>query len=216
MTQPATPPPAVPAAVPPTTGPAAPPTTGPQGQPAPAQPGTPAAPAAAADDRPLGPAGEKALAAEREARKELEKKLAALMPLQRIAELVAAPAEGAPAGIQQDPVAALQARLAKHEEQLGTERAARYRAEVAAEAGLTSDQASRLRGTTKEELLADATLLRQQFPAAPATPGPAGPRPDLTQGAHGGPVDVDAQIRAAQAKGDWREALRLQNSKLAI
>ena len=43
-----------------------------------------------------------------------------------------------------------------------------------------------------------------------------GPRPDPSQGTRGaGPGDVDSQIAEAQAKGDWRTVLSLQNNKLA-
>ena len=64
-------------------------------QPNPAPPGDPTTttppadpapnPATQPDDKPLGPAGEKALAAERKARQELEKRVAALAPLEKLA-----------------------------------------------------------------------------------------------------------------------------------
>lgn len=42
------------------------------------------------------------------------------------------------------------------------------------------------------------------------------PRPDPSQGSRGGAaVGVDARIADAQAKGDWRTVLSLQNEKLA-
>jgi hypothetical protein len=45
---------------------------------------------------------------------------------------------------------------------------------------------------------------------------PAGPRPDPSQGARGNaPADLATLIAAAQAKGDWREVIRLNNLKLA-
>ncbi|MEU1421479.1 hypothetical protein [Kitasatospora sp. NPDC005751] len=60
-----------------------------------------------------------------------------------------------------------------------------------------------------------AALLERK-PHWKADTGPRTPRPDPSQGPRpGGTVDVDDQIREAQAKGDWRTALRLQNSKLA-
>ena len=55
-------------------------------------------------------------------------------------------------------------------------------------------------------------------PAAPAVPpGPRTPAPDPSQGARGGAGTPDLQtlIKEAQDKGDWREVIRLQNSKLA-
>ncbi|QDY06157.1 hypothetical protein FJK98_02425 [Micromonospora sp. HM134] len=114
-------------------------------------------------------------------------------------------------------------RLTKHEEELSTERAARYRAEVAAAKGLTPQQAARLRGATREELEADADELLALFPAAAAPAGPAaaptGPRtpaPDPSQGARGTqPPDLEAQIAAAQKEGDFRKVIALQKQKLA-
>ncbi len=41
------------------------------------------------------------------------------------------------------------------------------------------------------------------------------PAPDPSQGSRGGPpADTDSLIREAQAKGDWKTVLRLQNQKL--
>lgn len=65
-----------------------------------------------------------------------------------------------------------------------------------------------------EQALTD--LLERKPHWRPAEPGPRTPRPDPSQGPRpGGTVNVDDQIREAQSKGDWRTALRLQNSKLA-
>lgn len=191
-----------------------PPTAPPPGDPAPA-PTSPPAPTpgqpAPTDDKPLGPAGEKALATEREARKALEKQLAALAPLQKLAEAIG--------GGQQQPggkseVELLNERFAQLEQNAAEERTARWRLEVAAEKGLTPQQASRLVGGTREELAADADALVALFPATPA--GPRTPVPDPSQGARGGQVpDIEAQIKEAQAKGDWRSVISLQNQKLA-
>lgn len=197
MTQPApvpTPPPGDPAPVP-----TPPPTPGP----APADPPT--------DDKPLGPAGERALATERAERKKLEQQLAALSPLQKLAEALGG--EKKPDG--KSEVELLNEKFATYETQLTEERQARWRAEVAAAKGLSPEQAARLRGGTAEELLADADALLALFPTAPA--GPRTPAPDPSQGARGGTgaPDLDAQIREAQAKGDYRAVISLQNSKLA-
>lgn len=181
----------------------------PAGEPPAAQPPAPVQPPAPApvDDRPLGPAGERALAAEREARKALEKQLAPFLAL------VGAGAGGQ--GGAADPLAALQERLASHETELKTERAARWRAEVAAEAGLTPQQAARLQGGTRDELLADAAALKTLFPAAPAgSAGASGtPAPDPSQGSRGTPVDLDAQIAAAEKDGRWHDVIVLKRQK---
>lgn len=176
----------------------------------PANPPAPPADPPKPDDKPLGPGGEKALKAEREARQALEKKLAALAPLEQLAQALG----GQATGDSKTDLERLTERLSQHETELAAERSARYRAEVAAEKGLTPQQAARLQGATREELLADADALLALFPAQPA--GPRNPVPDPSQGARGAqPPDLDAQIKAAQAKGDWRTVLSLQNQKLA-
>lgn len=192
--------------------------TPPPGDPAPAptDPSTPAPkptpPADPPGDQPLGPGGLKALQAERKAREELEKKLAALAPLQQLADAIG--------GGQQQPggkseVELLNERFAELEKTASDERTARWRLEIAAAKGLTPAQAARLQGSTVEELSADADALLELFPTAPA--GPRTPAPDPSQGARGGQPgpDLDAQIAAATKAGDWRKAAALQKSKLA-
>lgn len=62
------------------------------------------------------------------------------------------------------------------------------------------------------EALADV-LERKPYLAKAA--GPRTPAPDPSQGSRGGQSpDVDALIREAQAKGDWRTVMTLQNQKL--
>lgn len=196
------------------TQPAQNPTAPPPGDPAPAptDPPQPADPKPAEPaDKPLGPAGEKALAAEREARKVLEKQLSDLAPLKQLADVIRG---GQPAEPGKSEAVLLNERLAKYETDLAAERTARWRAEVAAEKGLTAAQAARLQGGTRDELAADADDLVALFPATPA--GPRTPAPDPSQGARGGqPPDLDAQIKEAQTKGDWRTVISLQNQKLA-
>lgn len=207
QTPPAATPPGAPAA------PAAPPATPPVGAPASAAGAPPATPPA--DDKPLGPNGEKALQAERDARKELEKKLAALAPLERLAAALG----GGDLAQGKSEIELLTERQATFETEVAKEREARWRAEVANEKGLTPTQAARLRGATREELVADADVLVADFGITPGTPGaPAGtpgtPKADPSQGARpGGEPDIDQQIRAAEAKGDVRESIRLKTLK---
>lgn len=158
-------------------------------------------------DEPLGEGGLKALKAEREAREALEKQIKALAPLQKIAEALG---QGDPAKGQSE-IEQITERLSKHEEELGNERTARWRAEVANDKGLTGEQAARLVGSTKDELAADADALKSLFPSTPGTP-----KPDPSQGGRNGSgIDLDSQIAEAQKNGDYRRVITLQNQKLA-
>jgi hypothetical protein len=205
--------PAVPAGQP--AAPAAPPATGtpPTPTPPPAATGTPPAgagttPDPATGDQPLGEGGLKALQAERDARKELEKQLQALAPLQQLATALGAdPAKG------KTEIEQITERLAAQEKQLSEANQARWRAEVANTKKLTPEQMAELRGSTAEEFAAHADRLLAAFPTAPAAPGT--PRPDPSQGGRsGGGPDLEAQIAEAQKKGDWRSVVALQNQKL--
>lgn len=187
--------------------------TPPPGDPAPVPtPPTPPADPAPDGDKPLGPAGEKAFREEREARKALEKQIAALAPLQKLAEALGN-GQQQPGG--KSEVELINERFAELERTAADERGARWRLEVAAEKGLTPQQAARLNGGTREELAADADSLLELFPTAPA--GPRNPAPDPSQGARGGQPgpDLAAQTAAAIKAGDWRTAAAIQKTKLA-
>ena len=162
-----------------------------------------------ADDKPLGPAGQKALAAEREARQALEKQVAALAPLSKLAEALGLDPAAKPGKSEME---ALAERLGNQERELAAERARRLRLEVAAEKGLTPAQAARLQGEDRDALLADADALKELFPAAaPGTPPPTGtPAPDPSQGSRGNANELQSLLAAAQAKGDVKEAIRLK------
>jgi hypothetical protein len=184
------------------------PTPAPTG-PTPPAPASPPAPAGQQPDEPLGPAGLKALQEEREARKALEKQIADLAPLRKLAEAIGA---GTPAAGGKSEVDLLQERFDAYEKTVAEERQARWRAEVAAEKQLPPGLAARLQGATREELAADADALSALIPAAPPA-GPRTPQPDPSQGPRG-PVDIDARIRDAESKGNVREAIRLKQQKL--
>lgn len=171
-------------------------------------------PAKTGDDKPLGEAGQKALAAERDARKALEKQLAdqaktleGLAPLAELAKVLGVKAADGKTDVQQltEQVAAMQ-KLQQDAEVRA------LRLEVAAEKGLTPAQAARLQGGTRDELAADADQLKTLFPgAAPGTPGtPGTPVPDPSQGAHGSLNDLQTQLKAAQDKGDHKASIRLK------
>lgn len=160
-------------------------------------------------DKPLGPNGEKALQAERDARKELEKKLAALAPLEKLAAALG----GGDAAKGKSEIEQLTERQAKFEEDVATEREARWRAEVANEKGLTAVQAGRLKGATREELAADADKLVTDFGITPGKPGT--PKPDPSQGARPGVTDIDAQIAEATKARDFIRVIALREQKAA-
>lgn len=189
----------------------------------------PADPTATGGDA-LGPAGIKALEAERAARKELEKRLAAVEPLSKLAEAMGL----APGKTSKTDVEQLAERLSAQEKELATERSLRLRLEVAQEKGLTAAQAARLQGATKEELAKDADDLKALFPggatppasppgATPATPAaPAfaggadgGPRPNTTA-AQLGEADLKRmtpeQIVEARGKGQLNDLLGVKTT----
>lgn len=134
-----------------------------------------------------------------------------LAPLAKLAEALGgtiAPVDG------KTEIEQITERLGSYETQLADERTARWRAELANEHKFTSEQAAELRGSTREELAAHAERLKTLFPTVPAAPGT--PRVDPSQGGSGGSgVNLETQIAEAQAKGDWKTAMRLQNQKLA-
>lgn len=174
-----------PADAPPATGPATPPATG---------------------DQPLGQAGQRALEAERTARKELERQIKELEPLKKLAEAMGVkPDAGTP------NADALAAEVATMRKELADERAGRLRAEVAAEAKLPPELAKRLTGSTREELAADAAELAKLIPAGNGTTtAPGTPAPDPSQGARGGVDTLQAALAEAQKAGNTREVIRLK------
>lgn len=96
-------------------------------------------------------------------------------------------------------------KLAEFEKQLGEERAARMRAEVAAAKGLTPGQAKRLNGATLEELEADADDILENFKSTDTGDGsdkdktrPA-TRPKLSVSGGGDPTD-NAAVETDPAK----------------
>lgn len=148
----------------------------------------------------LGDPGKRAIEAERRARKAAEK--AAADALKKIQEYEDRDKSEAQRAIERAEAA--EARAAELE-------ASTLRMEVAQERGLTPAQAKRLVGTTREELEADAAELLRDFPVAKERPLP----PDPSQGVKpGGSNSLDALIAEAQAKGDWKTVISLQNQKL--
>lgn len=89
------------------------------------------------------------------------------------------------------------------------------RAELAVDLGIPLDLAARIQGTTLDEMRADAEKLLALV-APKAAPKQSRPVESLQPGSgRGADMSVDDQIAAAQAAGDWRRVLTLQNSKLA-
>jgi hypothetical protein len=151
------------------------------------------------DDDGLGDAGKKALAAERKRANDAEKELAKF----RKAEQDKADADKS----ETEKRAAAEKRAEEAELRV-------LRLEVAQDKGLTAAQAKRLVGATREELEADADDLVATFGAKQGD-GKTTPKPDPSQGARGAGPTVDSRIAEAQAKGDWRTVISLQNEKLA-
>jgi hypothetical protein len=170
--------------------------TTPEAPPAPTEPETTAPPPASDDDKPLGPAGERALQAERDARKRLEQELAPLK------QLAAALTGGKPPAGKSE-IELINERLAAQEKTIADQAVALLRAEVASEKKLTPEQAAELRGANREELAAHADKLIALFgrPADPETePRRKGTvRPDPAQGARPGEKTSSRDLGKAEA-----------------
>src|SRR5688572_2756719 len=165
----------------------APPTADPSTTP----PADPAAAAMATD------AGKKALQELRDQNKTLAAEVKALRerdPVKAIAEALGVKPEPGPTGDQ-----ALAEQVKQMQQQMRDAELRAARLEVGAAKGLTPAQASRLQGSTREELDADADRLKELFPTS-ATPGT--PAPDPTQGSRGTANALEAQLKAAQDKGE--------------
>jgi hypothetical protein len=181
-TDPSTPP--APAPVPAPPAPVVPPA-----DPAPIPPAPPPKP-----EDGLGEAGKKALAEERAARQALQK---------RFDKLAEALGDGDKAKGKTD-IELLNDKFGAYEQQLAAEREARFRAEVAQEKGLTAKQAARLKGATRDDLLADADDLLASFPAAAAPQAdpakPPTPAPDPSQGNRNSPPPRPKSLTEAVAE----------------
>lgn len=183
------------------------PTTEPTGATPPAEPTEPAKPEPPTGDG-LGDAGKRALTELRQQIKELEKQNKALQerdPVKAIAEALGVKPEPGPTG---DQALAEQVKAMQQQMREAELRAARL--EVAAAKGLTPAQAARLQGTTREELDADADQLKALFPSTATSSTPGTPAPDPSQGARGGAQALEAELKAAQEKGDARAAIRIK------
>ena len=191
--------------------------TPPPGDPAPTPDPTPtpqpAPPADLAGGDPLGAEGEKALQLQRQRARTAETLIAEMAGMSKT-QIKAMLDKAIDVEQKKSEVELLNERLAQHEKSLADERSARWRAEVAQAKNLTVDQATELRGATREELEAHADRLLSLFPSAP--PGPRTPAPDPSQGARGGQPgpDLQAQIEAAKKAGDFWKAAALERSKL--
>lgn len=131
----------------------------------------------------LGEGGKKALSAEREARKAAEKTAAELKAkLDEIEQANLSDLEKA-----QQAAKAATDRLAEIE-------ATSLRQKVAIEKGVPAKWVDRLRGSTEEELSADADLI-----LADVQPSPTTPKPDLSQGSQGTPQSASTADKFAAA-----------------
>jgi len=85
------------------------------------------------------------------------------------------------------------------------------RSEVAAEKKLPPKLAGRLTGETREEIVADADALLEDLGTLPGEtppPGDGGARTPVQ------PKDLEAQIREAEAEGDYRKSMSLKSQQL--
>jgi len=85
------------------------------------------------------------------------------------------------------------------------------RGEVAAEKKLPPKLAGRLTGGTREEIEADADALLEDLGTLPGEtppPGDGGARTPVQ------PKDLEAQIREAEAEGDYRKSMSLKSQQL--
>lgn len=170
------------------------PNTMPQGDPAgtttpPVQPAqqngngaTPPTQKTGKDDEPLGPAGLKALQAERQRVDQLQNELKSLEPLKQLAAALG----NGDANQGKSEIEQLNEKFAKYEADLSEERKSRWKAELAIEFGLTTKQAKRLQGATREEMAADAAELVEDFKVEAQreqqAKNGARPKPDRSQG----------------------------------
>lgn len=148
--------------------------------PATTEPAAPVVPPAAApqgDPDQLGDAGKRALAAERKRADDAEKARKALQD--QIDQIEAAKLSD----LEKAQKAATDAATTAAQAQQET-----LRLRVAMAKGIPASLVDRLRGTTEDEITADADELLKFVNTSAATAGqqPAGPRPDLAQGARGG------------------------------
>lgn len=189
-----------------------------------ADPEPPTAPAPTPDPEPpaMGDAGKKALDAERAARRALEARLKELEPL---AAEAAKAAEARKTTEQKltEKLTTETGRAAAAELQLAQLRAAMASAPPGMEFADVEELAGRLRGTTPEELAADATALfgRLAPPAtqpAATTGGQQQQRPveQLRSGARptGAEPPLPDQIAAAEQAGDHGLARQLKSAQL--
>jgi hypothetical protein len=161
--------------------------------------------------------GKRALDAERAARRALEARLKELEPLADEARKSAEARKTAEQKLT-EKLASESQRAAAAELQLAQMRAAMAAAPAGMELADIEELASRLRGSTPEELAADATSLFGRL--APATPPPAGngqrPVEQLRSGAL--PADTEQsiaqQIAAAERAGDWARVVELTPLRL--
>lgn len=142
----------------------------------------------AMDDNQLGDGGKKALGAERQARKQAEKELAAAQA--RISEFEDAGRSELEKA--QRRIEAAEAAAQTYQEQLASKERQILISEIAAEAGLPPAFQGRIQGETREELLADAQELSKFL--APSGPRRPAPVPEAGRGVDGGQVSSGDQF----------------------
>ena len=149
----------------------------------------------------LGDPGKRALQAERDARQKAEADLAALR--KEIADANKTAEEKAAEALREA------------QELAATNGAKALKYEIAAELGVPLAMASRLVGSTREEIEKDAAALLAQIPASAAT-GPVVPPAGIDQGGREQSApDIDQQIAEAEKAGNYGLAISLKRQKAA-
>jgi hypothetical protein len=147
----------------------------------------------------LGDAGQKALAAERKARKISDR--AAADALAKIKEYEDRDKSDLEKATETAKSAAEERDAAKAEA---------LRLRIAIKHGISDEDAELfLTASDEDTLTRQAEKLSERFAAG----GPKSPKPDLSQGARG-PVGIDARIAEAQKNGDVKTAISLKSQQL--
>lgn len=138
-----------------------------------------------ADDKSLGETGERALRAERDARKAAERQTADLRS--KVEQLEAA---------SLSDLEKAQRRAERAEKELADSQLSSLRQRVALDKGLPASLVGRLQGTTEDELSKDADELLGLVKTSPTTP-----KPDPSQGSRGGDPRTSTADQFAETVG---------------
>lgn len=161
-----------------------------------------------AKPEPLGEGGEKALKAERARANEATKLVKDLEA--KVKEY--ADRDKSESEKFAERLAAAEKTAADAQAAVGESASRLIRYEVAAEKELPAGLVKYVTGLTREDIEASVASVAADWSGQK----PTGPKPDPSQGAGGSAVGIDEQIKAATAKGDVREVIRLKARQSVI